>query len=132
MAGPKGGSASRPKAALAGNLGRNGPAPVNVQFGTTGKPVPIKAAAIAQAKASGGRVYEDGSVSRPSTVGNFGRSKPMPKAPQPNARAVERANPNARFKRGAVGPPTGQTRARPTTPHPAAKAKTLPRPPARR
>jgi hypothetical protein len=72
------------------------------------------------AKAQGRRLYEDGSMS------------PKPKAgPQPNARAVERANPNAAFKRSAA--PVAATRPAQPAPKPAAKAgKTLPKPPARR
>jgi hypothetical protein len=77
------------------------------------------------AKAQGRRLYEDGSMS------------PKPKAgPQPNARAVERANPNAAFKRPAPVAstrPAVATRPAQPAPKPAAKAgKTLPKPPARR
>lgn len=83
-----------------------------VKFGPTGNPVRVKNSAIRKAKTRGGRLYEDGSV---TGSGQLRGSKAAP-----NARAMERANPNASFKRPGARPPT---------PQPAAVAKTLPKPP---
>jgi len=96
---------------MAGPIAKKGT--TALRFGAAGKPTPVPSKAVAAAKARGGRLYEDGSV------GGSGQLRGSKAAP--NARAVERANPNASFKR-APAPPT----------KPVAKVKGLPKPPPRR
>jgi len=112
---------------------------VPVNFGRAGKSVPMRPDVLTSAKAAGRKVFEDGSV-----------------GPRPSARAIERANPNAAFKRPvapgakppaqpasrpASSPPTpeGGRRAAaataavqgPTTGYTQLPRKALPKPPAR-
>jgi stringent starvation protein B len=105
---------------------------LKARFGAGRKRVSVPAKALLAARAGKGRLFEDGSFTpnKPKVGPPAPTGGPMKAGPTPAPQAVANASPNARFKRGAVGPPTGQTR--PTTPQPAAKSKTLPRPPAKR
>lgn len=84
----------------AGKRGR-----VRVRFGPTGKPVEVNAKDAAAARAGKGRLYEDGSFV-PKTGQLKGSKAARPNGPNP--RAMERANPNASFKR--AGPQPGPSR----------------------
>jgi hypothetical protein len=108
---------------------------VKKRFGATGKPVAVSVKAVAQAKARGGRLYEDGSV------GGSGQLRGSKASPSP--RAIERANPNASFKRtttpGTSSPAAGIPKAPPKgsagAPRPIASAgapKKFPKPPVQR
>lgn len=54
-----------PPKPMVGNMGRSGPAPVMRRFGSSAKPVPISASAVARAKRTAAKLYEDGSVGKP-------------------------------------------------------------------
>ncbi len=105
-------------AAVSATYGRNvaraaGAAPTSVPKGEATTPV-----------AGGGKLndkmpvlVERGTIPKPPTERTPGKLAPASAGPTPNARAVERANPNAAFKR--VGGPPGRRR------------RGLPRPPAK-